>query len=240
MLVPNLKFVRFLLLAALGLIACLVMGAASSGGPWPDGESYVFCYNSGWLGVFVPQVLPPPFHSGEMRTFGGVPSTFASGILGESYVERFWDATDTAGLQPNQVRLLFYLTREGSSFTPLPGEVLTISTDLQPPPGATYLEDSARITFAYSSGAPLTIGPTFDGLPIFGMFACGGLQAYCFDGSRAWNGSGFLDSSGTLLVTGMTYEIVVDNVPEPVTLGLFASGALLLTGRLVARNRRKA
>jgi hypothetical protein len=43
-----------------------------------------------------------------------------------------------------------------------------------------------------------------------------------------------------VLVTGATYEIVVDNVPEPVTLGLFASGALLLTGRLVARNRRKA
>ena len=230
MLTLNFKFVRFLLLAALGLTACLVSETTTTGGPWPDGESYSFMYSSGGLFGF------SPTPTGYTRTFGGAP--FTSGLL-FGYVDRFWDATDTAGLAPNQVRLLFYLTREGSSGS-LPGEVFTIFSGLLPPPGATYLEDSARITFAYSSGAPLTIGPTFDGLPIFGMFACGGLQAYCFDGSRAWNGSGFLDSSGTLLVTGMTYEIVVDNVPEPVTLGLFASGALLLTGRLVARNRRKA
>jgi hypothetical protein len=40
-------------------------------------------------------------------------------------------------------------------------------------------------------------------------------------------------------INGADYEIVVDNVPEPVTLGLFASGAVLLTGRLL-KNRRKA
>jgi len=238
MLAPNLKFARFLLLVALGLIACLVMGAASSGGPWPDGESYRFCYGSGSFGYFA-------LFSGEMRTFGGAPFTFTSGLFGESYVDRFWDATDTAGLQPNQVRLVFYLTRESSSSGSLPGEVLTILSGLQPPPGATYLEDSARITFAFSSGAPLTIGPTFDGIPVVGTFTSGMCASgtfasgcplgYYFDGSRVLSHSGLLGQ-----VTGMTYEIVVDNVPEPVTLGVFASGALLLTGRLVARNRRKA
>jgi len=222
------KFTRLLLLAALGLIACLILEAATSGGPWPDGESYSFMYSSGGLFGF----SQTPY--GYTKTFGGAP--FTSGLFG--YADQFWDATDTAGLLPNQVKLIFYLTREGSSGS-LPGEMLTVFGGLQPPPGATYLEDSARITFTFSSGAPLAIGPTFDGSGIFGTFTSGSTQGYYFDGSNAWQDSGIFGSSGTL-VTGMTYEIVVDNVPEPVTLGLFASGALLLAGRLVARNRRKA
>lgn len=228
--VPDLKVTRLFLLVALGLAACLVLSSATSGGPWPAGETYHFSCASGtffWS-------WGAPF-SGEMRTFGGPTSQYTSGAMTES----FWDATDTTGLPSDQVRLVFNLARSGSFSGLLDGGILVID-DLQPPPGATYLLDTARITFTYSSGAPLIIVPTVSGAPIFLPYPSGWMSS---GAGATFNAEGALSgylASGLLGATGATYEIVVDNVPEPITLSLFASGALLLAGRRAVKARRKA
>lgn len=212
---------------AFGAIVILMMGATSSGGLWPAGQEYRFWY-SGMLGP-----IPPAPAGAPLRTFGSPATLCSSGLLRAS--DNFWDATDTTGLPADQIRLVFHLapvTTDVSSGW-LGASFLDIF-QLALPQGASYLPDTARITALFPEGtAPITIGPTYNGSGIFSTFESGAITTAGFDTFNFLSGQ-IHDA------TGLTFEIVVDNVPEPLTLGLFAAGAVCLISRRRSGNRCKA
>ena len=213
---------------AFGAIVILMMGATSSGGLWPAGQEYRFWY-SGLLGPF-----PTPAQT-PLRTFGSPATLISSGLMGMSASDNFWDSTDTTGLPADQIRLVFHVAPVTTY--PLSGWLGAPILDIfQPalPQGASYLPDTARITALFPEGtAPITIGPTYNGSGIFSTFESGAFTTAGFDTFNLLSGQ-IHDA------TGLTFEIVVDNVPEPLTLGLFAAGAVCLISRRRSGNRRKA
>jgi hypothetical protein len=213
-----------------GVSCGLVMVAATSGSPWPEGVDYHFWY-SGMAGFI------PPMVSGVLRTFGSPTSHITiSGTLTDS----FWDMTDTTGLPSDQVRLIFHLApdqEEGSGW--LRGRLFVFDGPALPS-GAVFLPETARMTFDYAGG-PYTIGPTYNGSGVFSISGpMYGAYAYTFDATPGFESGSMIDSGSLVNATGITYEIVVDNVPEPATVGLFAAGALAMMTRVLGRGRRKA
>ena len=231
------KSVRTFILGALGLAACLILAAASSGGPWPAGQSYQFCLSGAayWWGR-----LPP-----TLRTFGGPATQIGLGTFGTE-TDYFSDSVDMTGLPGDQVRLVFHVDHEfpGAQSGCLNAGGLSIGNFVSPS-GAAFLPDTARVTYKAYDGSQVTLGPTYGGSGIFTAFNGGpdnSILSGSFDMTRAlfdaMMGVGpLVGLSGQ--INGADYEIVVDNVPEPATLGLFASGAVLLTGYML-KNRRKA
>jgi len=203
---------------AFGAIVILMMGATSSGGLWPAGQEYCFCY-SGMAGP-----------SMNVRTFGSPATQISSGGLSDI----FWDSTDTTGLPADQIRLLFHMAPVTTGSSGWLGAPWLDIYQLAIPQGASYLPDTARITALFPEGtAPITIGPTYNGSGIFSTFESGAITAAGFDTFGMLSGQ-IHDA------TGLTFEIVVDNVPEPLTLGLFAAGAVGLISRRRSGTRRKA
>jgi hypothetical protein len=229
-----LRSARFLWLAAVGVSCGLVVVAATSGSPWPEGVSYYFWY-SGMAGWDDPPTVPSGAF-GALRTFGSPTSHIT---ISGSLTDSLWDMTDTTGLPSDQVRLIFHLAPDSVESGWLRGRLFVFDGPALPS-GAAFLPDTARMTFDYVSGS-YTIGPTYNGSGIF--YTSGpmyGAYAYWFD-ARPGLESGLLIDSGDLVnPTGITYEIVVDNVPEPATVGLFAAGALAMMTRVLGRGRRKA
>lgn len=229
------------LLVALGVlgiaVVCVVAGSARAG--YFDGETYRFA-SSG--------TMQAGMDSGILRTFGSAPTNVinTSGGLNTPYCD-FWDEEDTTGLGPGQVRLKFFMTDR----SPFPGTysgavALTTELDLfglDLPSGASFLPETARVTYGFPDGLnPVVLGPTYLGS---GVFYTSGQTCLTF--RTPWSGAydpvnhpdpGSVMGSGEW-ATEATFEVVVDNVPEPITLGLLGAGAgvLALVNRRL-RNRR--
>ena len=203
------------------LVGVLVLGLAAlaAGSPWPTGEEYRFWFS----GAF--------FSGNASRAFDDAPTAFSSGAR----TQVFWDGSSTAGLDPGQARLTFSLDGlpAGGSSGGLAGVgMMLVLLDFDLPSGAAFLPDTARMTFTSDlGGTPIVVGPT--------VFGSGALFYYQPGTGYTFNARGAsVFASGVLTADHTTYEIVVDNVPEPVTIGLFAAGGIGLLGRLVLKRRR--
>ncbi len=213
------------------LVVCVVVGSARAG--YFDGEAYRFV-SSGMM-------QNAGLYSGRLRTFGSAPTNVID-ALGIPYCD-FWDAEDTTGLEPDQVRLKFFMADRSPSAGTYSGSV-ALATDLwvselNLPSGAFFLPETARVTYGFPDGLnPLVWGPT---CPPWGSGVFYTSGQTCVKFATFWSGT--LDpvhhpGSGEY-ATEAIFEVVVDNVPEPITLSLLGAGAgvVALVGRRL-RNRR--
>lgn len=207
---------------------------------WADpftGQAYNYWMSGGRSGVF--------YNTQGGRTFGSAPTPMSNDAL-------HWalsDTVDTTGLPLDQVRLKFTLTDESDPNTAgfasglfgdcgLGGQPLRLSIeDLVLPPGATFVPGSASVTYSYASGHLGRVPGTLDPSSSFGpgavmkfVIPAGGTHAPLnVPGAPGMSGQWALDA---------TFEIVVANVPEPLTLGLLTVGALGCAAVSRMRKRR--
>lgn len=218
------KVLRLLLCAGFVVAAvCLSLGGFSSAeGGWFSGQTYGFLISGTWGTWF----------SGEARVFGSDPQQVSGWFPGtespSDYV--FWDEEDVSGLPPGCVRLTFYV-EDVSPMAGMSGVLADLHIfDFLLPSGAAYLPDTGRITFGFADGLnPVTYGPTWGPMGSGVFMESGSMRDY-FEFQPP--GSGWFDpiNHPGQTATDATYEIVVDNVPEPLTISLFGLGALALVG----------
>jgi len=211
-------------IAALAALTALVVGLLPANGDPFSGQSYQYGV-SGSLGGYGP-------YQGS-RTFGSAPTTLSSGAMA---VMSLSDALSTQGLGPNQARLTFTL----SDLTPLAGTgsgifgnpfwpiALSIN-GIQLPQGADLLPATAGVTYSFDNGP----GPVAGTILPDSKFGPGGSMLFVGTGSGAY-------PVGNDWPVAASFEIVVDNVPEPVTISLLAAGALGLVGTTFRKTRRPA
>jgi len=238
--------------AVVGLAATITARAS-----WVDGLSYEFstiCNTGNWYTA--PLYDQSPWKvSGQLRTFGSAPTVFTVYSGGLPVLQ--WslsDAYDTFGLPPTMGRLRFTITNltppewgPGACVAGLSG---LLGSDLFAPSalevkglplpgGATFVDAMTLANYYYVDGYPLRVdfyamygSGLFNNNPGSGFFTLGIT-------------SGFFDSIGPLSGMGVpyaksvTYEIIMDNVPEPLTIGLLAAGGLGV-GLSGLRTRRRA
>ena len=225
---------RFLVAVSIAAAVLLAMPASASRADWPSGQVYRFVCSGN-------AIVPDPWLSGVTRTFGSAPTQVTSG----AFVESFWDSTDQTGLTPNQVRLQFHYqdqTPGGGVTGALAWGLVMWVNALTLPSGAAYLPDTAMMTFQFHDGSPsVSIGQLQVASGIFfisgATFPLSGEAAMVWfdaDTSPRFGGT----NSGFLGANHVTYEIVVDNVPEPATMGLLGAAAAGLAVRAIRRRRR--
>lgn len=199
-------------LCIVAAIAGIALFSATANSDWLIGKNYE-AYVSSSSGI-----MPSGAHI--YRTFGD-PSTIYANSSGSMFT---WsDSSNTDGLLPNQVRLKFLITdvsqTPGTAWDIIPNANTVWLKGFTLPSGAMLRGSTAAVVYHTSNGTLPAQGVPFYSYTLPSQVSTEGLYAFGMPSSGILGGA-YPDWA--------SYEIVVDNIPEPATAGmLFLSAGVL-------------